>query len=139
MSSIGFVCVVILCYKTALFSHDHFTVQNKQVSVRASCCLTVKHQVMFSFCCVKSTNRTKALLPIYSLSYRFELTRIYMETMTTTPESADKSTASKIFKCGQIRGQHIILGAVIAVSANICLHYGQPGEKPVDKGFWHCQ
>ena len=33
----------------------------------------------------------------------------YMESMATTSESADKSTVSKVFQCGKIRGQHIIL------------------------------
>ena len=52
---------------------------------------------------------TKALLPIFSLSNRFELTGIYMETMATTSESADKSAVSEVLKCGKIRRQHIIL------------------------------
>ena len=56
-----------------------------------------------------STNRTKLQLPIYSLFHRFELTCIYMETMATTSESADKSAASEVFECGKIGGQQIIL------------------------------
>ena len=64
---------------------------------------------MFVFCCVSSANKTKAQLPIYSLFNRFELTCIYMETMATTSESADKSTTSEVFECRKIRGQHIIL------------------------------
>ena len=62
-----------------------------------------------------------------------------METMATTSESADESTASQNFQCGKVRGQHHSLGAVIAASADTCLRYGQPGEKSVDEGFWHCQ
>ena len=31
-------------------------------------------KVMLIFCCVRSTDKTKALLPIYSLCNRFELT-----------------------------------------------------------------
>ena len=34
----------------------------------------VKHKVMLIFCCVRSTDKTKALLPIYFLCNRFELT-----------------------------------------------------------------
>ena len=58
---------------------------------------------MFIFCCVKSTDITKALVPIYSL---FELTCIYMEAMATTSESA---TASEILQCGKVTGQHTVL------------------------------
>ena len=49
------------------------------------------------------------LLPIYPLFNRSELTCIYMKTMATTSESTDKSTASKVFKCGKIRCLYIIL------------------------------
>ena len=68
-----------------------------------------KHKVMFVFCYFSSTNRTKVQLPIYFLFNRFELTCIYMETMATTSESADKSAASKVFECGKIRAltQHV--------------------------------
>ena len=52
-----------------------------------------KYKVMFIFCCVRSTNKTKALLPIYILINRFEFTCMYMEAMATMSESADKSTA----------------------------------------------
>ena len=45
--------------------------------------------MMFIFCCTRSTNKTKALFPIYFLSNRFESACIYMETMATTSESAD--------------------------------------------------
>ena len=57
--------------------------------------VTVKHKVMFIFCCVRSTDKTKALLPIYSLWHRFELTCIYIETMASTSESADESTRAE--------------------------------------------
>ena len=40
----------------------------------ATICRAVKHKVMFIFCCVRSTDKTQALLPIYSLCSRFELT-----------------------------------------------------------------
>ena len=62
-----------------------------------------------------------------------------METMATTSESADesRSTASEGFQCGKVKTH--TLGAVIAASADTCLRYGQPGEKSVGKGFWHCQ
>ena len=72
-------------------------------------CRAVKHKVMFIFCCVRSTDKTKVLLPIYSLCNRFELTCISMETMATTSESTDESTPSEIFECRKVRGQHIVL------------------------------
>ena len=40
----------------------------------------------------------KALLPIYSQPNRFEFTCIYMETMATTSESADKSVVSQVLR-----------------------------------------
>ena len=64
---------------------------------------------MLIFCCVRSTDKTKALLPIYSLCNRFELTRIYIETMATTSESGNESTASEVFQCRKVRSQHILL------------------------------
>ena len=70
---------------------------------------------MFIFCCVRSTDKTKAVLSVYCMCNRFSLTWIYMETMATTmisivtSESADESTASEIFQCRKVRGQHIVL------------------------------
>ena len=54
---------------------------------------------MFTFCRVKSTNKTKALFPIYFLSNRFKFTCIFMETMTNTYESADNSTVFEVLNC----------------------------------------
>lgn len=54
----------------------------------------------------ESTNKTKALLSIYFLSNRLQVTCIYMETIATVSKSADKSN---VFKCWKIRGEHIIL------------------------------
>ena len=59
-----------------------------------------------------------------------------METMATTSESADKSAVSEVFKCRNFfkdKGPTNNIGAVIAASANTCLLYGQPGEKPADE------
>ena len=56
----------------------------------------VEYKLMFIFCYVRSTNRTKTLLPVYFLSNRIEFTCIYMETMATTSESADKSTPFEV-------------------------------------------
>ena len=61
-----------------------------------------------------------------------------METMATTSESADGSTASEVFSVRKGKEPTHFLGAVVAASADTCLRYGQPGEKSVDKGFWHC-
>ena len=57
-----------------------------------------------------------------------------METMATTFEPADESTASEVFQRKGKEPTHT-LGAVIAASADTCLRYGQPGEKSVGKGF----
>ena len=62
-----------------------------------------------------------------------------MKTMATTSESVDKSMASKVFKCGKDKVPVHNPDAVIATSADTGLRYGQPGEKSVGKGFWHCQ
>ena len=67
---------------------------------------------MFIFCCARSTDKTRPLLPIYSLCNRLELTCIYMETimMATTSQSADESTACIFnFECRKVRGQNIVL------------------------------
>ena len=39
--------------------------------------------MVFIFCCIRSTNKANALLPIYSLSKKFESACIYMETVAT--------------------------------------------------------
>ncbi len=65
--------------------------------------------MMFIFCYVRAANKTKALLSRYFLSNRFEITCVYVKTMTTTSESADEPAASKVFEDRKIRGQNIIL------------------------------
>ena len=61
-----------------------------------------------------------------------------METMATTSESADESTASDFSVRKGKRPTHS-LGAVVAASPDTCLRYGQPGEESVGKEYWHCQ
>ncbi|KAL3149376.1 hypothetical protein ABBQ32_002177 [Trebouxia sp. C0010 RCD-2024] len=65
--------------------------------------------MMFIFCCVRATNKTRTVLPRYFLPNRFEVACIYMQTMATTCESADKSATPKVFDTWKIRGQNINL------------------------------
>ena len=51
--------------------------------------------------CQKHKHDKSAAL-IFSLSNSFELTCIFVETVATTSESADKSTVSEVLKCGKI-------------------------------------
>ena len=50
----------------------------QDLAVNLSLIETVRHKVMFISCCARSKNRSKALLPIYSLSNRFEMTCTYI-------------------------------------------------------------